>query len=73
MWMIRRLKSDGSEVYYKGSPYIREGPAEASFTTDPNKASPFDSEAEGLAFAINSRMVFCFGRDNIQVVKHIGQ
>ena len=73
MWVIRRLKDDGSEVYYKGSPHIREGPAEASFTADPDKARPFDSQAEAVSFTLNTRMVFCFGRDNIEVVKHIGR
>ena len=71
MWVIRKTTIESGETYYKGSPFVREGPAEASFSSDPTKAVSFDTQQEGMEFAIERGMIFCFGVENIHVVRVI--
>ena len=71
MWVIRKTTIESGEAYYKGSRFVRAGSAEASFTNDPTKAVSFDTQQEGVEFAIDCGMIFCFGVENIQVVKAI--
>lgn len=74
-WVIRRqIKIDDfnkQDTYFRGSDIARAGPASFSWSPDLAKAVMFDSQEEGVAFAVDSGLIRVY-RQSIQVVKHIG-
>ncbi len=73
-WVIRRqIKIDDfnkQDTYFKGSDFAQAGPASFSWSPNLDKAMMFDSQQEGVAFAVDSGLIHTYGQ-RLQVVQRI--